>query len=161
MVKVLFVCTGNICRSPTAEGVFRQIVRAAGLERSIGMDSAGTQGAHVGEPPDRRSQRAARARGIDLSDLRARRVRAADFHDFDLLLAMDLGHLAQLRQMAPEGTGDKVRLFLDFAPEAPRREVPDPYYGEGDSHFIMVLDLCEMAAGGLLAHIRQSMPPQP
>lgn len=154
MVKVLFVCTGNICRSPTAEGVFRHLVRQAGLEDRITADSAGTHGYHVGEAPDPRSQRAAKARGVDLSGLRARRVTAADFTGFDWILAMDSGHLAQLRRMAPADATATVTLFLDHAPDAPRRDVPDPYYGEG-SHFTEVLDLCEAGARGLLETIRR------
>lgn len=154
MVKVLFVCTGNICRSPTAHGVFRHLVREAGLADRIAVDSAGTSGYHVGEAPDSRSQSAARKRGVDLSDLRARRVRAEDFQDFDYVLAMDRGHLAELRRLAPEGAPAEVRLFLDYAPQARKREVPDPYYGEGN-HFTEVLDLVEQGARGLLEHIRR------
>ncbi|WP_029009440.1 low molecular weight protein-tyrosine-phosphatase [Azospirillum halopraeferens] len=154
MVKVLFVCTGNICRSPTAEGVFRHLVREAGLDGRIATDSAGTTDYHAGEPPDPRSRSAARRRGVDLSDLRARAVTEQDFHTFDYVLAMDRGHLARLRHLAPDGAAATVRLFLDYAPEAPRREVPDPYYGQGD-HFTEVLDLVEAGARGLLDHIRR------
>lgn len=157
MVKVLFVCTGNICRSPTAEGVFRRLVRQAGLEGRIATDSAGTHGYHVGEAPDPRSRKAAKARGIDLSDLRARQVTADDFRRFDYVLAMDRGHLTQLQRMTPPDGRATVRLFLDYAPAAPRREVPDPYYGEG-THFTEVLDLCEMGARGLLETIRRDLP---
>ncbi len=156
MVKVLFVCTGNICRSPTAHGVFRHLVQAAGLDDRIAVDSAGTHGYHVGEPPDQRSVRAASARGYDLSDLRARRVTAADFAEFDHILAMDRGHLDQLLRLRPPGARAEVRLFLDDAPHAPRREVPDPYYGEG-GHFAEVLDLVEAGARGLLARLRREM----
>jgi protein-tyrosine phosphatase len=155
MVKVLFVCTGNICRSPTAEGVFRQTVRDAGLDARITTASAGTHGYHVGEPPDHRSVAAAKSRGVDIADLRARRVRAADFDEFDLILAMDRGHYDQLTRMAPAGRRDRVKLFMDYAPEAPKREVPDPYYGEG-SHFTVVLDLIEAASQGLLDALRHS-----
>jgi len=155
MVKLLFVCTGNICRSPTAEGVFRQTVRDAGLDARITTDSAGTHGYHVGEPPDHRSVAAAKSRGVDIADLRARRVRAADFDEFDLILAMDRGHYDQLTRMAPAGRRDRVKLFMDYAPEAPKREVPDPYYGEG-SHFTEVLDLIEAASQGLLDALRHS-----
>jgi len=154
MVKVLFVCTGNICRSPTAEGVFRAMVRDAGLDGRIATDSAGTHGYHVGEAPDRRSQAAAKRRGVDLSDLRARRVSVEDFRRFDYVLAMDQGHLMELKRMAPPDTAAEVRLFMDYAPDAPKREVPDPYYGEG-SHFDEVLDLVEAASRGLLEHIRR------
>jgi protein-tyrosine phosphatase len=159
MVKVLFVCTGNICRSPTAEGMFRQVIRDAGLDDRIATDSAGTHGYHVGEPPDPRSVAAARSRGVDIADLRARRVKPADFDEFDLILAMDRGHFDQLTRMAPVGRHDRIRLFMDYAPEAPKREVPDPDYGEG-SHFTEVLDLIEAASEGLLNALRHSRPGQ-
>lgn len=154
MVKVLFVCTGNICRSPTAEGVFRHRVREAGLEERIGTDSAGTSDYHIGDPPDPRSVRAARSRGVDLSDLRARQVTLRDFTEFDYILAMDEGHVAKLRRMAPAGGTAEIRLFMDFTPDPPRRDVPDPYYGEGQ-HFTEVLDLVETGADALLDHIRR------
>ncbi len=156
MVRVLFVCTGNICRSPTAEGVFRHMVAEAGLSDRIGTDSAGTDAYHVGEPPDRRAAACAGKRGIDISDLRARRVRRSDFGDFDLLLAMDEGHLADLLRMAPPEARDKVRRFMDYAPDAPRREVPDPYYGDG-THFDEAFDLCERASRGLLNSLRREI----
>lgn len=155
MVKVLFVCTGNICRSPTAHGVFRAFVRNAGLSERIHTDSAGTSGYHVGEAPDRRSLDLAHQRGYDLSDLRARRVTAGDFREFDHILAMDHGHLDALHRMAPkDGTAD-VRLFLDYAPDWPVREVPDPYYG-GALGFVEVLEMIEAASRGLLEHIRRT-----
>lgn len=154
MVKVLFVCTGNICRSPTAEGVFRRLVEEAGLSGRIAADSAGTHGYHIGDPPDPRTRQAAKARGVDLSALRARKLVAADFTAFDHILAMDHGHLAHLRRMAPAGATATVGLFLDDAPGAAGCEVPDPYYGEG-RHFEEVLDLCERGARGLLERIRR------
>lgn len=153
MVKVLFVCTGNICRSPTAEGVFRHLVVQAGLDGRIGVDSAGTHGYHIGEPPDPRSQKAAKARGVDLSGLRARKVALEDFYEFDHILAMDDGHLAHLRRMAPADARAAVTLFLDDAPDADVRETPDPYYGDARG-FERVLDLCEQGAAGLLARVR-------
>jgi len=153
MIKVLFVCTGNICRSPTAEGVFRQKVAAAGLAGAIATDSAGLEGYHVGEPPDPRSIATAAGRGYRIGDLRARRVRTADFREFDLILAMDDGHFRSLLRMAPPDRRDRVRRFLSFAPELGQRDVPDPYYGEGP-HFEEVLDLVEAGSGGLLAAIR-------
>lgn len=153
MVKVLFVCTGNICRSPTAEGVFRHLVGQAGLDGRIGVDSAGTHGYHIGEPPDPRSQKAAKARGVDLSGLRARKVTLEDFYEFDHILAMDDGHLAHLRRMAPADARAAVTLFLDDAPDVGVRETPDPYYGDARG-FERVLDLCEQGAAGLLARVR-------
>lgn len=156
MIKVLFVCTGNICRSPTAEGVFRALVAAEGLAEHIHTDSAGTHGYHVGEAPDGRSAAAARRRGIELSDLRARKVRPADFSDFDLVLAMDRGHADILRRQCPPQWAERVRLFLDFAPQLGIQDVPDPYYGGGDG-FERVLDMTEAACAGLLEHIRATM----
>jgi protein-tyrosine phosphatase len=135
--------------------VFRHLVRRAGLGEAIATDSAGTHDYHVGEPPDHRSRQAAEARGVDISDLRARRVTAEDFRRFDYVLAMDRGHLALLRRMAPPDGTAEVRLFMDYAPEGSKREVPDPYYGEG-SHFTEVLDLVEIGAEGLLEHIRRA-----
>ncbi len=156
VVRVLFVCTGNICRSPTAEGVFRALVARAGLAGRVEADSAGTHGAHVGEPPDARSAAAARSRGIVLDSLRARQVAAADFAAFDLVLAMDRGHHAQLARLCPPGRADRLRLFMDFAPDLGIRDVPDPYYGAGDG-FARVLDLIEAGCDGLLAHIRATL----
>jgi protein-tyrosine phosphatase len=150
MVRVLFVCTGNICRSPTAEGVFRFQVDAAGLGGWIEADSAGTHGYHVGEPPDSRTIRAAGRRGYRLEALRARQVAAADFADFDLILAMDRGHQRDLRRLAPGGGRAEIGLFLDYAPDLGLRDVPDPYYG-GAQGFEQVLDLCEAGCRGLIA----------
>ncbi|MCW8836013.1 MAG: low molecular weight phosphotyrosine protein phosphatase [Rhodospirillales bacterium] len=154
MVKVLFVCLGNICRSPTAEGVFRAMVHREGLSDRITIDSAGTAAWHVGKSPDPRSMAAARARGIDMSAQRARQAVAGDFAHFDYVLAMDSENHADLLRLCPRGAEGKLSLFLDFAPHLGRRDVPDPYYG-GPGGFDEVLDLVEAAAEGLLADIRQ------
>ena len=153
MKRVLFVCTGNICRSPTAEGVFRRFVEQAGLDHRIGTDSAGTHGYHVGEPPDPRTQAAASARGYDLSGLRARRIAREDFSRFDLVLAMDRDHHAILARFAPPGGAPKLRMLMEFARRSGVDEVPDPYYG-GPDGFELVLNLVEDAAEGLLDHLR-------
>ena len=153
MFRVLFVCSGNICRSPTAEGVFRGLVEAAELAGAIEADSAGVGAWHVGEPPDARSQEAALRRGIDLSGQRARQVKRGDFTRFDLVLAMDRGHRRELGRLCPAGEAGRLRLFLEFAPDLRVREVPDPYYG-GEDGFETVLDMVEAGAAGLLATIR-------
>ena len=153
-LKILFVCMGNICRSPTAQGVFEQLVEAHDLADSVVIDSAGTHAYHVGEQPDKRAAQAAARRGIDMSSQRARRVAEADFEEFDLVLAMDHDNYEELGAVCPPGHEGKLRLFLDFAPDVTEREVPDPYYG-GPGGFERVLDLVEMAAAGLLADIRQ------
>lgn len=148
MTRVLFVCMGNICRSPTAEAVVREFAqRQAGL--ALEVDSAGTHGYHTGDAPDERSIVAARRRGFDLAALRARVVEAADFERFDLVLAMDDAVLQRLHELAPPRHAERVRLFLDFAPGLGRRDVPDPYYG-GAAGFEEVLDLVEEGARGLL-----------
>jgi protein-tyrosine phosphatase len=147
--KVLFVCLGNICRSPTAEGVLRHLLRQSAPELAVEVDSAGTADYHIGEPPDLRSQRAALSRGIDLSTLRARQVAPRDFVHFDLMLAMDRQNLRALEAMRPAGSRARVRLFLEYAAHAGRLEVPDPYYGDA-SGFEEVLDLCAAGARGLI-----------
>lgn len=154
MVKVLFVCMGNICRSPTAQGVFETLVAREGLADRIVIDSAGTHAYHVGEPPDTRAQAAARRRGIDLSQQRARRVGRQDFMDFDYVLAMDSSNYNELKVLCDVKHEDKLRYLLDFAPQLGEQNVPDPYYG-GPQGFERVLDLIEAAAQGLLADIRQ------
>ena len=152
-MKLLFVCMGNICRSPTAEGVFRQVLAARAPDLRIEIDSAGTHDYHVGAPPDRRAIDAARRRGIDLSELRARRVAAEDFATYDLILAMDDENLQELRRRAPAIYHERIRLMMDFAPQAASRHVPDPYYG-GAQGFEEVLDLLDEAAQGLIAELR-------
>ncbi len=154
MVKVLFVCLGNICRSPTAEGVFHTLVEKRGLGGRVTVDSAGTGAWHIGSPPDRRAQAAARQRGIDLSGQRARQAKRGDFHRFDYILAMDADNHRNLAQMCPPGEEHRLHLFLDFAPELETRDVPDPYYG-GDGGFEAVLDMIEAASEGLLADIQE------
>ena len=154
MKRVLFVCTGNICRSPTAEGLFRETLRSGGLEALISCDSAATHDYHIGKPPDLRTRKAAKARGVDLSSLRARLVTRQDFHDFDLILAMGSDHYRHLSRMAPAGCAGKLRLFLDYSPDHAGEDVPDPYYG-GPEGFEQVLDVVASALPGLLAALRQ------
>jgi protein-tyrosine phosphatase len=152
-VSVLLVCMGNICRSPTAEGVLRRHVEASGLADRVDIDSAGTHAYHVGEPPDRRAQEAAKARGYDLSGLRGRKVCGADFIRFDYILAMDRDNLALLREACPPEYRRKLRLFLEYAANFEEDEVPDPYYG-GPEGFEHVLDLIEDAARGLIERLK-------
>jgi protein-tyrosine phosphatase len=154
MTKVLFVCMGNICRSPTAEGVFRHKVEQNNLQEQISIDSAGTHAYHVGKPPDQRAQDAALKRDIDLSQQRARRVSADDFSEFDYIIAMDESNLDDLLSICPAGHEDRLHLFLAFS-DSENREVPDPYYGQGRG-FEIVLNLVEDAAEGLLEHIRKN-----
>lgn len=152
-VHVLFVCLGNICRSPTADGIFRHQIAKAGLSDRIKVDSAGTADWHTGRAPDSRTVTAAQQRGYDLSTLRARKVVADDFEKFDYILAMDNANLNELRALKPSNYSGHLGLFLEFASTGELREVPDPYYGERDG-FELVLDLVEDAANGLLQHIR-------
>ena len=154
--SVLFVCMGNICRSPTAEGVFRHHVAEAGLDAQIKTDSAGTHAYHVGEPADRRAHAAAARRGFSLDGIRARRVADEDFDRFDYILAMDELNLVTLKERAPRESDSKVRLFLEFAESLRENEVPDPYYG-GSSGFERVLDLVEEASQGLLETLRKKI----
>lgn len=159
MVSVLFVCTGNICRSPTAEAVFRKMVRDQGLEQAILVESAGITDYHEGQAADARARMAARARGIDMEDIRARRVTAEDFRRFDYLLAMDRSHLRELQfrgaRLGVDTGGERVRLFMEFAPAPAPPEVPDPYYGGSDG-FAQVFDMIEAASRGLLEEIRRA-----
>lgn len=154
-ISVLFVCMGNICRSPTAQGVFERLVQAEGLAERILVDSAGTHAYHIGNPPDRRSQTAALGRGIDLSPQRARQVQADDFGRFDYILAMDRSNLQDLLRLCRPANRERVHLFMQFASRWDTDEVPDPYYG-GSSGFDQVLDMVEDAAAGLLEHIRRN-----
>ena len=153
-MRILFVCLGNICRSPTAEAVVRALAALEAPELGVEVDSAGTAGYHVGEPPDPRMQAAAARRGYELKALRARVVEPRDFERFDLILAMDRENLEVLHRRAPEQARERVRLFLEFSPDSEPREVPDPYYG-GANGFEEVLDLVEAAARGLLGYLRQ------
>lgn len=144
---------GNICRSPTAQGVFERLIEDAGVRHAVEVDSAGTHAYHVGEPPDPRSQQAARRRGVDLGSQRARKVRVEDFHHYDYILAMDKGNFADLQAVCPAGQEHKLHLFLSLADELGEQEVPDPYYG-GSNGFEVVLDLVEQASQALLTDIR-------
>jgi len=152
--RLLFVCLGNICRSPTAEGVLRVVAAREFPALKLEVDSAGTADYHVGEPPDRRTVAAARRRGYDLAGLRARQVQRSDFDRFDYVLAMDRANLVELENRRPPGASARLALFMEFAPENGFEEVPDPYY-LGIEDFERVLDLCEAAARGLLAKLVQ------
>jgi protein-tyrosine phosphatase len=153
-ISVLFCCMGNICRSPTAEAVFRARVEEAGLTQQIMVDSVGTHDYHIGKPPDLRTQRAAQQRGYDMSGLRGRQVEVADFTRFDYVLAMDNANMAILYRLCPPAQRDRLGLFLLYATVHKEREVPDPYYG-GEDGFERVLDMVEDAAAGLLQHIQK------
>lgn len=155
-VGVLFVCMGNICRSPTAEGVFRHRVEQAGLRDLVRIDSAGTHAYHIGQTPDRRSVAVAAQRSYALEGLKARKIVPKDFAIFDYVLAMDEDNLAAIEKLRPANHVGHVGLFLDFAPGLGVREVPDPYYG-GPAGFDQVLDLIEHAADGLLAKVREDL----
>ena len=148
-LRILFVCMGNICRSPTAEGIFRALVLERAPELDVFIDSAGTHDYHAGHPPDARAQAAARIRGVDLGALRARQIRDSDFETFDLILAMDEGNMSALRHRCPPALRSRLQLFMQYAKASSVREVPDPYYG-GPNGFEHVLDLVEDASRGLL-----------
>ena len=152
-VKVLFVCMGNICRSPTAEGVFRKLVKDEGLAKVIEIDSAGTHAYHIGSKPDKRSQQVALRRGYDLSSLRARKVNDLDYERYDYVLPMDRENYGNLLDQCPSHFESKLQLFLEFADHLQEMEVPDPYYG-GSQGFERVLDMVEEASKGLLWHIK-------
>lgn len=153
MIRVLLVCLGNICRSPTAEAVFRAKIEKAGLDRCVDIESCGTAGYHVGEPPDSRSQAAAKGRGYDMSTLRGRQIQKDDFEYFDFILAMDESNLYELKQRCPKQYVVKLGLFLTHSRNHQETEVPDPYYG-GQQGFSHVLDLVEDASEGLVEVIK-------
>ena len=153
--RVLMVCLGNICRSPTAEAVLRKKVHEAGLDDRIEVDSAGTAGYHVDSPPDRRAVAHGAKRGLEMKHLRGRQVGLADFDGFDVILAMDEDNLANLQRIRPAGSRAKVALLMSYAPQAGTHEVPDPYYGGADG-FEEVLDLVESAADGFIASVRSN-----
>ena len=155
MSRILFVCTGNICRSPTAEGVVKIIIKNNGMDSLIKVDSAGTHGYHIGEPPDPRTCEAALRRGIDLSGYRARKVVPEDFQRFDLLLAMDRDNLALLQRGARPEYQAKLGLFMNYASRFDAEEVPDPYYG-GERGFELVLDMSEDAGQGLIRALQRT-----
>jgi len=149
---------GNICRSPTAEAVFRTVAAREAPDLRLTIESAGTSGYHIGAAPDERAQAAARRRRYDMSGLRARRVQPDDLEHFDLILAMDRNNWEELLELAPRAVHERVRLFLEFAPDAGTDEVPDPYYG-GANGFEYVLDLIEAASLGLIRHIKERAAP--
>ncbi len=153
--KVLFVCLGNICRSPTAHGVFEKKVENAGVEHLVEIDSAGTGGWHIGKKPDSRAIAAAKQRGYDLTHLRARQATQRDFSQFDLILAMDESNLYDLKSLKPDNFPGTLDLFLSYGSQTEYQEVPDPYYG-GNKGFDLVLDLIEDACDGLLESILQN-----
>ncbi|WP_284381358.1 low molecular weight protein-tyrosine-phosphatase [Litoribrevibacter albus] len=155
-LSVLFICLGNICRSPTADGVFRKLVADARIDHKVVVDSAGTAAWHIGKSPDSRSQSFALRRGYDLSGLRARQVNEVDFDTFDLLLAMDSENYSNLMQLCPKGSEHKVKKLLSFSSIAPDEDVPDPYYG-GDKGFEQVLDLVEDACDQLLKYVKSGL----
>ncbi len=155
-LAILFVCTGNICRSVTAEGVFRKLANDAGLGHLVKIDSAGTHGYHIGDPPDPRTVAAARSRGYDLSRLRARKLDRSDFERFDLLLAMDDDHYRIMARMAAEAEAHKIKPMMVYARRSTHTIVPDPYYG-GPDGFELVLDLLEDSCEGLLADVREEL----
>ena len=155
VVRVLFVCLGNICRSPSAQGIMERVLKDEGLDARVEVDSAGTHAFHVGEPPDPRAQETARRRGIDLSRQRARRITRNDFIRFDYILAMDRENLSTLEEFCPPEHIHKLRLLMEFAPEMGFDEVPDPYYG-GSAGFEQAFDLMEAAVRGLVEHLRRA-----
>ena len=159
ITRVLFVCLGNICRSPTAEGVFQSLLEQCGLQQSIHVDSAGTSNWHIGSPPDPRAIESARTRGFDLSGLRARQAIPQDFAEFDYIIAMDHDNYANLSKLATPEQQTKLHLLLEFADKISELEVPDPYFGSAGG-FPYMLDLIENASNGLLDHIMRRQDPR-
>ena len=147
--KILFVCTGNICRSPAAEGIFRALTEREGVSQHFEVDSAGTHSYHVGERPDPRARKATKSRGVDISGLRGRKVAFHDFEDFDLILGMDRSHVRILERQCPKKSANKIRAFLSFDPSSGIRDVPDPYYGSA-ADFEHMIDLVEKGSQDLL-----------
>lgn len=154
MVRVLFVCLGNICRSPTAHGVFEKLVKDAGLQHLIEIDSCGTGAWHVGEAPDERTQKKAKDKGYDLSYLRARKLNKEDFEKFDYILSMDTRNLADVIKKAPATYNGTIKLFLDYSQERNILEVPDPFYGD-DETFERVFNLVESTCKGLMQELKE------
>ena len=154
--KLLFLCTGNICRSPTADAIFRHKIQERALEGRVECDSAGTHGYHIGNPPDNRSMSTASEKGVDMSELRARRIEQSDFYDFDLILAMDDGHMRHLQEIAPADRTANLAMFLDFTSGVPDKNVPDPYYG-AHSGFEHVFDLIDRGVDGLFEYLGQKV----
>jgi protein-tyrosine phosphatase len=157
-IKVLFVCMGNICRSPTAEGVFSKLHKELAPELDIQVDSAGTHAYHIGDPPDPRSYAAALERNVDIGSHRGRQATFQDFHDFDYVIAMDSDNLRRLQALRPKDSRGQLRLLLEYAPKAGLLDVPDPYYG-GAGGFERVLDLVEQGSRGLLEEIKKRAKP--
>lgn len=155
-VRVLFVCMGNLCRSPMAEGTFTRLVEESGLAGRIAVDSAGTHDYHVGDPPDQRARRASERRGYAIGHQRGRQVSSGDFQEFDYILAMDEVNLRVLQRLCPREHAPKLKLFMEFHADPGVREVPDPYYG-GTDGFERVLDMVEEASQGLLRHLRRQL----
>ena len=152
MIKVCFVCTANICRSPTAEGVFKKLIKDKGYSNRLSIDSAGTHGGHVGRRPDRRAQKTARKHGVDISGIRSRILLYEDFVKFDYLIGMDRFNLENMKKQCPDGHEDKIYSLLSFAPQHQETEIPDPYEGSSED-FDRVMQLIEVSSMGLLAHI--------
>ncbi|AJQ95831.1 low molecular weight protein-tyrosine-phosphatase [Gynuella sunshinyii] len=153
VTRVLFICLGNICRSPIAEGVFRALIQERGIDDQFVVDSAGTAGYHVGEGPDERAVRALKGRKVDISDLRARQLQSSDFDEFDYILVADRQNLKDVQTLAGDNCHAEVRLFLSYDPESKVDEIPDPYYG-GSEGFETVIDLCKAASEKFLQHIQ-------